>query len=48
MLPFKGTIQDQPNKIIEVFQIIEGIKNKKEEQERKKQERKAQSREARR
>jgi len=41
MLPFKGTLPEQPNKIIEIFNIIDGIRLRKEKEETERQKNKA-------
>ncbi len=43
VMPFKGGIQEQPNKIIEIFQIIEQVNSEKQEAKIKEAERNAKS-----
>jgi hypothetical protein len=37
-LPFEGSFVDQPNKIVETFNVLRGLMNEAESKERKKQE----------
>ena len=38
VLPFEGPMADQPSKVIEVFKMIDSIRGKKAEEQRKKEE----------
>ena len=38
MLPYKGSLQEQPNKIIEIFNFIEGILKRKQDKVKGKKE----------